>query len=86
MKRLLLLLLMATPLLAQSGIGGGSGLVITTAEIIGSCDDGTLHTTTRTAPAISGVANIIINLAATTATQAGDFTFKGWTIEYLGGA
>lgn len=59
--------------------------VANTQEIVGYCDDGTTRTVTRTAPAITGNANIILNIAATTAIAAGDFTFKGLTIEYLGG-
>jgi hypothetical protein len=57
-----------------------------TQECDGYADDGTVHTVSRTAPGITGSANIILNLAATTGTLAGDFTFKGWTIEYLGGS
>jgi hypothetical protein len=59
--------------------------VANTQEVIGYCDDGTARTVTRSAPAITGNANIILNAAATTAGAAGDFTFKGMTIEYVGG-
>jgi hypothetical protein len=59
--------------------------VANTQEVVGSCDDGTARTVTRSAPGITGNANIVLNAAATTAGAAGDFTFKGWTIEYLGG-
>jgi hypothetical protein len=54
-------------------------------ECLGVCGDGTIQTVTRTAPAITATGTIVINLAATTASGSGDFTFKGWTIEYLGG-
>jgi hypothetical protein len=56
-----------------------------TQECDGHADDGTIHNVLRTAPGITGSANIVVNLAATTPTASGDFTFKGWTIEYLGG-
>jgi len=59
--------------------------VANTQEVIGECDDGTTRTVTRTAPAITGNATIVTNIAATTGTASGDFTFKGLTIEYLGG-
>jgi hypothetical protein len=54
-------------------------------ECNGYADDGTIHTVTRTSPGITGTATIVTNLAATTGTSAGDFTFKGWAIEYIGG-
>jgi hypothetical protein len=38
---------------------------------------------TRTAATETGSAAITINLAATTPTSSGDFTFKGWIIELL---
>lgn len=59
--------------------------VANTQEIVGYCDDGTTRTVTRTAPGITGSANIVLNIAATTGTSAGDFTFKGLKINYEGG-
>jgi len=59
--------------------------VANTQEVEGECDDGTTRTVTRTAPGITGTAAIITNIAATTGTAIGDFTFKGLTIEYVGG-
>jgi hypothetical protein len=59
--------------------------VANTQEVIGYCDDGTTRTVTRSAPGITGNANIVLNVEGTTAGAAGDFTFKGLTIEYLGG-
>jgi hypothetical protein len=59
--------------------------VASTQEIVGTCDDGTLHTVTRTAPAITGTANIVTNIAMTSAAGAGQGVFKGMTIEYVGG-
>ncbi len=38
-----------------------------------------------TARPITGSAAIVTNIAATTGTSSGDFTFKGLTIEYVGG-
>jgi hypothetical protein len=51
-------------------------------ECIGKCTDGTQTVVTRTAPAITASAAITLALAATTPTNAGDFTFTGWTVEY----
>ena len=59
--------------------------VVNTQEINGVCDDGATHTVMRTAPGITGSAAVVTNIAATTPTASGDFTFKGLTIEYLGG-
>jgi hypothetical protein len=59
--------------------------VANTQEVEGECDDGTARSVTRTAPGITGNANIVTNIAATTGTASGDFTFKGLTIEYIGG-
>jgi hypothetical protein len=59
--------------------------VANTQEIVGTCDDGTLHTVTRTAPAITGNAAIVLNIAMTSAAGAGQGVFKGMTIEYVGG-
>jgi hypothetical protein len=33
----------------------------------------------------AGIIGRSSEVAATTATSSGDFTFKGWTLEYLGG-
>jgi hypothetical protein len=54
-------------------------------ECIGKADDTATRTLTRTSPGIAANAAIVVNLAATTASGAGDFTFKGWIIEYLVG-
>lgn len=63
--------------------------VANTQEVTGQCfyDDGTTRTsnTIRTAPGITGSAAIVLNVAATTASASGDLTFKGLTIEYVGG-
>jgi hypothetical protein len=59
--------------------------VANTQEILGTCDDGTLHTVTRTAPGITGSAAIALNVAMTSAAGAGQGVFKGLTIEYVGG-
>jgi hypothetical protein len=59
--------------------------VANTQEIEGECDDGTTRTVTRIAPGITGSATIVLNIAATTGTASGDFTFKGLTVEYIGG-
>jgi hypothetical protein len=52
----------------------------------GLCTDGTVTNPIFTAPGITGNANIVLNAAATTGTASGDFTFKGMTIEYVGGS
>lgn len=60
--------------------------VANTQAIGGECDDfSTVRTGANGTPGITGSAAIVVNIAATTATASGDFTFKGMTIEYLGG-
>lgn len=52
-------------------------------ECIGKARDGTLNPVLRTTPAITSNTSIALVLAATTPTQAADFTFKGWVVELL---
>ena len=55
-----------------------------TQDCFGKAIDGTVVSPSYNALSITGTSAIAINLAATTATSSGDFTFKGMTIEYLG--
>jgi hypothetical protein len=54
-------------------------------EIVGECNDGTTRNVLRTAPGLTGSATVIMNVAGTTAGAIGDLTFRGLTVEYVGG-
>jgi hypothetical protein len=52
-------------------------------DVIAKCYDGTQSLVQRSSQTVTSNTSIALAVAATTATQAGDFTFRGWIAEVI---